>query len=170
MTRYQLAKLVSWAGRVDARKRLQKVVYLLQAAGCPLEADFFLHHYGPYSQDVARLTDEMVRANLLREEEEPLSQGSRYSYRLPESVEEQLSTSETTPHGKHGLERMEPFESIAKRLFHEDLRMLEYASTIVYFHQQTNEWQEAVAKAERFKGTSAVRSALSIAQESVRPR
>lgn len=55
MTRYQLAKLVEWAGELRSRKRLQKVVYLLQAAGAPIEAEFTLHHYGPYSFDVAQL-------------------------------------------------------------------------------------------------------------------
>jgi hypothetical protein len=32
MNRYQLAKIVEWAGTLDARKRIQKVVYLLKAA------------------------------------------------------------------------------------------------------------------------------------------
>ena len=61
MNRYQLAKIVQWAGTLRSRKRMQKMIFLLQAAGCPLDADYDLHHYGPYSQDVARLTDEMVR-------------------------------------------------------------------------------------------------------------
>ena len=62
MTRYQLAKLVEWAGTLNSRKRLQKVVFMLQAAGCPLQAEFYLNHYGTYSlEDVTRLTDEMVR-------------------------------------------------------------------------------------------------------------
>ena len=67
MNRYQLAKIVDWAGTLETRKRMQKVVYLLQVAGCPLGADYTLHHYGPYSHDVARLTDEMVQASLLVE-------------------------------------------------------------------------------------------------------
>ena len=55
MDRYQLATLSSWAGErgIQGRKRLQKVVFLLQAAGCPLSSHFTLHHYGPYSRDVA---------------------------------------------------------------------------------------------------------------------
>jgi hypothetical protein len=36
MNRYQLAKIVDWAGTLETRKRMQKVVYLLQVAGCPL--------------------------------------------------------------------------------------------------------------------------------------
>ena len=63
MNRYQLAKLVEWAGCLHTRKRLQKLVYMLQSAGCPLEAEFTLHHYGPYSQEIAGLSDAMVRIN-----------------------------------------------------------------------------------------------------------
>jgi hypothetical protein len=44
MTRYELAKLAAWAETLHSRKRLQKVVFLLHTAGCPLEADFILHH------------------------------------------------------------------------------------------------------------------------------
>jgi uncharacterized protein YwgA len=51
MTRYQLAKLVEWAGTLRTRKRLQKVVFMLQAAGCPFDDGFGLHHFGPYSSD-----------------------------------------------------------------------------------------------------------------------
>lgn len=46
MTRYQLAKLISWAGTLHSRKKMQKVVFMLQAAGCPLDAEFYLHLYG----------------------------------------------------------------------------------------------------------------------------
>ena len=71
-------------GDARSRKRMQKVVYLLQVAGCPLEADYTLHHYGPYSQDVARLTDEMVEASLLDEKTTSNAVGQQYSYSLSE--------------------------------------------------------------------------------------
>ena len=76
MNRYQLAKIVQWAGTLRSRKRMQKMIFLLKAAGCPLDADYDLHHYGPYSQDVARLTDEMVREKLLCETTERAPYGS----------------------------------------------------------------------------------------------
>src|SRR5438876_8802937 len=82
MTRYQLAKLVEWAGILNSRKRLQKVVFLLQASGCPIEAEYFLHHYGPYSQEVARMSDEMVQVGLLEESSQPNPVGVQYAYKL----------------------------------------------------------------------------------------
>jgi len=82
MDSYQLAKIVQWVGTLHTRKRLQKVVYLLQAAKCPLDADFFLHHYGPYSNDVARLTDTLVGQQLLIEKEEEAGVGKKFEYEL----------------------------------------------------------------------------------------
>ena len=89
MNRYQLAKIVDWAGTLDTRKRMQKVVYLLQVAGCPLGADYTLHHYGPYSHDVARLTDEMVQASLLAEKASSNAVGQQYSYSLSDERSQQ---------------------------------------------------------------------------------
>ena len=94
MNRYQLAKIVDWAGLLRSRKRMQKVVYLLQVAGCPLQADYILHHYGPYSQEVARLTDEMVRSALLDETSEATTVGEQYAYRLPEATRKKLEDAE----------------------------------------------------------------------------
>ena len=91
MTRYQLAKLVQWSGTLHSRKRLQKLVFMLQAAGCPLDAEYGLHHYGPYSQEVARLSDEMQRSSLLLEESEPNQVGRQYSYSLTARAQRQRS-------------------------------------------------------------------------------
>ena len=167
MIRYQLAKLVEWAGTLHTRKRLQKVVFMLQAAGCSLEADFYLHHYGTYSEDVARLTDEMVRKKLLEEESEPFMGGSKYSYRLPASVVQQLADLEKTDQGRTWAEQLAPFEAKAKALLAADVKQLEYASTILYFHLEGKDWPEAVEKAVQFKGTSVVRSALGLAQQAL---
>ena len=78
MNRYQLAKIIDWAGILRSRKRMQKLIFLLQAAGCPLDADYDFHKYGPYSQDVARLTDELTREGLLEEEVQRHPFGKQY--------------------------------------------------------------------------------------------
>jgi uncharacterized protein YwgA len=152
MNRYQLAKIVEWAGTLDARKRMQKVVYLLQVAGCLLEADFILHHYGPYSQDVARLTDEMVGVNLLEERSESNPVGQQYSYRLGERARVGILEFEKTPEGRTSSERMAAFEVKARRLLKADLKDLEIASTIAFFHKQGHDWPAAIDKACEFKG------------------
>ena len=167
MTRYQLAKLIQWAETLKTRKRLQKVVFLLQAAGCPFDAEFYLHHYGPYSEEVARLTDEMTRKGLLEETAETAPGGSKYSYRLEAAALQQLIDLEQTEEGKSWAEQMAVYEAKAKKLLQQDVKDLEYASTILYFRVQGEAWDEAVEKAAQFKRTPAVRKALSLAQEAL---
>src|SRR5258706_16269958 len=114
MNRYQLAKLVLWAGRLQTRKRMQKVVFMLQTAGCPLQANFYLHHYGPYSDEVARLADEMVRNSLLTEEEDEVMGRVEYSYRLSPPTLLQLQSLEQTEQGIQWARELAPFEVKAK--------------------------------------------------------
>lgn len=151
MTRYQLAKLVEWAGTLHTRKRLQKIVYLLQAAGCPLSSDYTLHHYGPYSQEVARLSDEMSQSNLLEEESVSNQVGLQYSYDLTEHAKNRLAELEATPPGQLMAEQMAPFETRAKELLKSDLWLLEVAATMVYFRQQGHDWPESVDQTCKFK-------------------
>jgi uncharacterized protein YwgA len=167
MNRYQLAKLVDWAGTLRSRKRLQKVVFLLQAAGCPLEADFYLHYYGPYSEDVARLANEMVRENLLEETTTGSSPYEQYNYQITESTREQIAELEASPRGAPMLQELARFEAKASSLFTADVKQLEYAATIVYFYRQNPDWSEAVEKAVTFKKDEAVRAALPLARSAV---
>ncbi|MGP0063439.1 MAG: hypothetical protein ACLQGP_07560 [Isosphaeraceae bacterium] len=153
MTRYQLGKIVGWAGTLHSRKRMQKLVFLLQAAGCPLEVDYDLHHYGPYSEDLARLTDLMVDERLLEERMEVRPYGEQYSYRLsPESVR-QIAEYEArpAPEGPGPIEPMAGFEPMARALCDIELKELEIAATIVFFRKQGYDWPAAVAKACQFK-------------------
>lgn len=169
MTRYQLAKLVDWAGTLRSRKRMQKVAFLLQMKGCPIEADYILHHYGPYSQDISRLTDEMVQAKMLDEETEPNSAGQQYSYRVSQETRQLIAEFEAQPEGDQQAKQMGRFEMTARELLHEDLAVLEIASTIVYFRdKQRCDWQEAVEKTCRFKnqkeGSTLVTKSLDLAR------
>jgi len=169
MTRYQLAKIVEWAGTLQSRKRMQKVVYLLKSAGCPLDAEYRLHFYGPYSEDVARLNGEMVRTHLLNEASETTPVGFRYSYRLPDAVRASLGSFEASPQGGRLLNEMAPFEQLARDLVHVDPKTLEYAATIAYFRQQGHEWPDAIEKMCEFKklirDVSVVRDAEALARK-----
>ena len=167
MTRFQLATLVSWASPLKTRKRLQKVVFMLQAAGCRLDTDFTLHHYGPYSEDLARLTDEMVRQGFLEEQEEENGRGKQYSYRLPAPVQRQLDELEKSERGRELAEALVPFELQAKELLAADLKTLEYASTISFFRSIGDDWDAAVKSAAAFKHTlvPVMKTALPLAKQ-----
>lgn len=154
MDRYQLATLVKWAGTLNTRKRLQKVVYLLQAAGCELDVEYSLHHYGPYSPDVASLTDEMVRAGLLCEEKKLNMAGTWFSYRLSDSAREQLETLEQGVSHSTRLGDLGKQESLARKLLAEsNLAKLEFAATIAYFHARkpAEGWDKARESTAKFK-------------------
>jgi hypothetical protein len=154
MDRYQLATLSSWAGEraIQGRKRLQKVVFFLQAAGCPLDCQFTLHHYGPYSRDVADACDEMVAVKLLQEKVTPNHAGAQYSYTLTPQAEQLLvATAKQEP---ARAESMEPFRNLGIRLLGEDLWRLELGSTILFFFQQTGDWDHALQRACEFKKVS----------------
>jgi uncharacterized protein YwgA len=152
MTRYQLAKLVQWAGTLQTRKRLQKVAYLLQAAGCPLETEFGLHHFGPYSADVAERADEMTNLGLLKEQCVGNFAGKQYNYTLAPETQAQLAEMEETPQGQACAQEFAPYEELARKLLATDVRDLEVAATISYFRQQGHTWSEAVSRTCNFKG------------------
>ncbi len=68
MRDYWLAKLISSITEVDSRKRLQKSIYLLQRAGCPLRFSYILHYYGPYSFDLAGLIEQLKGSSVVAKE------------------------------------------------------------------------------------------------------
>ncbi len=175
MNRYQLATLVKWAGTLETRKRLQKVVYLLQAGGCELGAEYMLHHYGPYSQDVASLADEMTQAGLLCEKEMRNAQaGTSFSYRLSESAQTQLEQLGQGPDHQQRLGDLGKYKSLAEKLLGESsLRKLEFAATIAYFRTKKPDqsWEQAREAAAKFKRQEPagliMRAAEQLAQEVV---
>lgn len=152
MDRYQLAKIVNWAGTLETRKRMQKVVYLLQVAGCPLEVNYSLHHYGPYSQEVARLTDEMVQAGILSETATRNAVGQQFSYSLSDSARNNLAVFESSPTGRTQAAQLDDSLRDKRWLLEQDLKELEYAATIVFFCQQGHDWASAINKMCQFKG------------------
>lgn len=155
MNAYQLARLVEWADTLKTRKRLQKVVYFLQQAKCPIDAEYTLHLYGPYSADVAQRTDMMVQAQLLKEEEIPNSiAGRSFSYKLSDLARQQLDRIGLDSVKQQRHAEFNRFESLARQLLEEpDLQKLEFAATIAYFrnHVADGAWQAAREAAATFK-------------------
>ncbi len=152
MDKYQLAKLVQWAGTLRSRKRMQKVVFLLQSSGCPFDAEFYLHRFGPYSSELAQLTDLLVNQNLLKEENFGNGVGREYAYVLPEASVVSLTSFEATSAGSEKLKSISQFEDRGTFLLQRGLKELEYASTIAYYRQKGANWEDAFLNACKFKG------------------
>ena len=66
-------------GRVVGRTRLQKIAYLLAAAGLDEGFSFVYKHYGPFSEDLATAAREADLLGLLSETEQPASWGGTFS-------------------------------------------------------------------------------------------
>lgn len=162
MNRHQLATLLSWSGEqgFSGRKRLQKVVFFLQQAGCDLGCQYTLHHFGPYSRDVADACDEMVAAGLVIETGGPQGGAMQYSYTLKPDIRDSVKM---TPEPQ-----VERFHSLGKELIELGIWQLELGSTILFFHLQNLNWDEALARACDFKKVraedGATQSALSLAR------
>ncbi|RIK78521.1 MAG: hypothetical protein DCC68_15090 [Planctomycetota bacterium] len=152
---------------------MQKVLYLLHAAGAPIDASFYLHLYGPYSSDVAQLTDQLVREGLLTETPVANAAGRQFEYSLPAGPRASLRGFEQSPTGKQRRAAFQPFKKQARDLLNRELSELEYASTIAYFMRQTRDWETALEKACQFKRLdaqcNAARSALALAKQVMEP-
>lgn len=168
MTKYQLAKLILMAEGLRSRKRVQKTVHLLQAAGCPLDAEFRLHYYGPYSAGLAELLDRMVSGGILGETTSETPVGMQYNYQFNEEVRESLEEYEQTPHGQSARAEMERYEHLLGQLCETAPRVLELASTIVAFRQAGSGWEKAAEETAQYKeesvGSPIITEALHLAQ------
>lgn len=163
MTNYQLAKLILMAGGLQSRKRVQKTMHLLQAAGCPLDVDFRLHFYGPYSAELADLLDRMTRAEVLVETPQTTSVGTQYDYRFNEQMRESLECFDQTREGRIAKRQIEQHADWLQTLCQTDARVLELASTVVAFGEAGRTWDEAVEETADFKKQSPQSSPMTAA-------
>ena len=151
MKDYWLAKLISSVTEVDSRKRLQKSIYLLQHAGCPLQFSYILHYYGPYSFELAGLIDQLDGAGIINET--AVSGGVvRYKSAITSRGEKVLKNFEKTKDGKQTMAKITPFTPRFKDLNEEDPWVLELAATIAYFYE--GNWAGAQKQTATFKKLS----------------
>ena len=81
---YFLLKPFCEMGEVQGRTTAQKVFYLLQSNGYPTRLDYFLHYYGPYSEDLTSFLRfaSASKPSLLDEKTVPVAADAmRFDYR-----------------------------------------------------------------------------------------
>ncbi len=163
MKDYWLAKLISSVKEVDSRKRLQKSIYLLQLAGCPLRLSYILHYYGPYSFELAGLIDQLDGAEIIKETQV----GPAYKSRIMPRGNEVIKNFEKTKVGVKAKQALNSFIPKFKVLNIEDPWLLELAATAAYFRKDN--WEEAKRQTARFKhlqeNDSNLQKAIKIAGE-----
>jgi uncharacterized protein YwgA len=83
-----LTALYAHDGPLVGRTRLQKVMYFL-CERLDIDAAYFPHYYGPYSEEVAGAMDSLVARGLVEEEAEPAATGGPFEGKLYKySIEE----------------------------------------------------------------------------------
>ena len=75
-----VAAVISAAGGLTGRVRLQKIIYLLDQLGLDSGFQYEYHHYGPYADDIVSATEDAKAFELVEEEiGYRRSDGMRYS-------------------------------------------------------------------------------------------
>jgi len=147
---------------------VQKIFYLLQNAGYPTELEYFLHYYGPYSEDLSSFLRyaSTSEPKLLDEEELPVGVGGvRFDYSVTESAERLVSALEAKMIGPEDIEKAKGFCEIAQSLNARHATDLELAATILYFQKERGcSRDEAIAKTRAMKPAKADEANLTTAQ------
>src|SRR5262245_40316360 len=75
----RVAHVKDAGGRVVGRTRLQKIAYILEAAGLESGFAFSYKHYGPYSEELANAARAAVLYDLIDEVQDQAAWGGTYS-------------------------------------------------------------------------------------------
>jgi uncharacterized protein len=122
----ELLNLVQNLGEIEGRKKLQKIVYILQTQGYDFPQDFNYFHYGPYSSDVAFQVDRIVSWDLVKETRgaDPYEP---YVYTPRETLPAFLAEVKAATTA--------PWKSLARKLNEKDANFLETLATALYLQR-----------------------------------
>lgn len=139
---YALIKLFASVEQITGRKKLQKMVYLLQQRGILYNQKFKYHHYGPYSYELQSQIDRLVEHQLLAE----IYTDVTYSYNITAEGKLFLQKHEQVFNSAFDL----PTDAV-KKLVMTDTAVLEMASTYAYLLEMGYEQREAEGRAVELK-------------------
>lgn len=147
MNDYWLANLIGSIEEVDSRKRLQKSIYLLQfLKGFPLQLDYFLHFYGPYSWELADLIGQLESSHII---EEKCEDGMAYKSCITAEGKEIIKKFETSSDGVVALKKISRFIPHFRDLAEQSRWVLELASTVAFYY--SDNWPDARKQTAKFK-------------------
>ncbi|WHX25966.1 YwgA family protein [Virgibacillus halodenitrificans] len=120
----KLMQFFSVAKEVTGRKKLQKMIYILQKCEVPFEEKYQFHFYGPYSEELTLRVEELCNLGFIEEVKEEKSNYYQYNYAI-------------TDDGKGFLNQfrmdMPDFSEQVGLLQGRSSRFLELVSTMLYF-------------------------------------
>lgn len=120
----KLMKFFQVANEVTGRKKLQKMIYILQKCNFPFQEKYQFHFYGPYSEELTLRVEELCNLGFLNEVREDKSNYYQYRYKLTADGEEFL---------KEFSLNLPDFSNEVDLLQEKSSRFLELVATILYF-------------------------------------
>ena len=129
---YLIKKYNEVGSKALGRTILQKLCYFAAASGVPLPFHFQIHHYGPFSQKVFEVVEDLEVDGVIRD----MSAGSGTSdYRVESECDELLRL-----HDRE-MRRYKPkLDAIARTFYPLGPTELELVSTIHYIHSAHRQW------------------------------
>lgn len=124
----KLMQFFSVANEVTGRKKLQKMIYILQKCDVPFEEKYQFHFYGPYSEELSLRTEELCNLGFITEEKEDKSNYFQYYYKITNDGQDFLSQFKLD---------MPDFTEKVGLLKEKSSRFLELVSTMLYFDDLT---------------------------------
>jgi uncharacterized protein YwgA len=129
--------------KVVGRTRLQKTVKLLQHLGAPLDYDYMIHFYGPYSEGVQSDIGLLETFGLVEEREYMSQDGSPYFVLQATGPAQKLAA----------RPEVRRFHAAIQTMSESDPVVLELAATYEAFREMGDDHKTALARLRRKKGT-----------------
>ena len=139
---YKLVKFFEEAKRISGRKKLQKIIYLLQYSGKDFEMNYYYHYYGPYSSDLQIEVQYLVERGFLLEKKA----GDTYVYEISKEGEDFLRNYEEK-FASESVFNLEAIDELNKK----NASFLELLSTYVYLLETGYDKEKAIEKVKKLK-------------------
>jgi len=150
---YLLLKPFCELGCVEGRTKAQKIFYLLQSKGYPTHLDYFLHYYGPYSEDLASSLRFAASSVLVGETPRKVgSDSQRFDYDAAQAGKDLVAALEREIIAPELVDKTKKYCDLARNLNAENATVLELAGTILYFENERGcSRDEACEKVRKMK-------------------
>jgi len=129
--RMSLITLALKAG-ITGRTKLQKILYLANLSGWNVISDYQYHHYGPYSEMISMIVEDMRNNGWVKETPYGTDKNVVYKYFLEkEGIKRELALA-----GKQDSRLVKRTESLVKELNKFSSDDLEIMSTLVFIREE----------------------------------
>jgi uncharacterized protein YwgA len=125
----QIAQLVCLLGRIEGRKKMQKLVHILQELGYPFAERFDYSFYGMYSTQLRGELDALETEKLIVQEQGPTAFGDvAYTFKSTPELQRLLN--------EIGVESQPAWREVARRLNGFSAQILEGISTVLFLRRR----------------------------------